>query len=156
MRAPRNIVLRTWYGAEAAVDIRDRAWHRAGFRGFLLLHPPLFNWLLRRGLPFVVYRKLGVLHEFGHLQAAPAVLVYLLAGLWSLQRLGMLNPLNGALFLLGSHLLWELAAETYVRWRTGAYYPQAYRNVSLWPRRLFFSGNAFLFVGSWAAVIWRG
>ena len=155
MSAVRSISLRTWYGIDAAVDIRDRSWHRAGFRKLLLLHPPLFNWLLRRGLPFVPYRKLAVLHEFGHLQWLPGILVYLFASFFGVYWLRKVDFWNVLLLLLGAHLLWELLAESYVRQRTGRYYRNAYRKTVKWPRWTFAIGTALFFAGTWTAVLWR-
>ena len=153
MRAQSHVYLHTWYGLVAEVGIHHRFFHRAGFKGLLIPHFPLFNWVLRSGLPFIPYRKLAVLHEFGHLQTLPGVVLYLAAAALGFTYSSSWTVGNVLALLIGAHLLWELLAEKYVRWRTGPYYRWIYLRVRLWPRVLFWAGTLLSFALTWVFVV---
>ncbi len=145
--------IRTWYGIIAVIEIRNRSFHRAGLGKFIMPHPPVVNWLLRRGMRNDFCRRLSILHELGHLQTLPGIFLYSLGmGLWiyhqkpvSLLELGMI--------LLGIHAFWELLAELYVRFQAGPLYRLYYRGVGRFPRILFWSTMAVFTLLSWKILL---
>lgn len=84
-------------------------------------HPQLVNMILRMGLSKDDSMHLQILHELGHLQSLPLMV---LAGalLFSLSL-----PLLPA--LVGFFLLWEILSETYVVLREGRNYLRIYNIV---------------------------
>ena len=81
-------------------------------------HPQLVNMLLRIGLSKDVSVHLQILHELGHLQSFP---IMLLAGALFLMLSTPLWPT-----LIGLFLLWEILSEAYVILREGRNYFRIY------------------------------
>lgn len=130
--------MRTWFGITAAIEIRNRSWHRAGFGRLLIPHPPVVNWLLRFGLSDDAYRKLSILHEFGHFQVLPFITLYTLGiGTWifMVQKSSIIGIIA---ILVSIHTTWEIMAELVVRFRVGVLYSRYYSKVSVIPE--LFSG----------------
>ena len=107
--------LRTWYGLSLTLRLYGTHWAAVGP---MPPHPQLVNMLLRIGLSTEDSVHLQVLHELGHLQSLPlmviigAVLFLLSAPLW---------PAAVGLFVL-----WELLSESYVIIREGRNYLRIY------------------------------
>jgi hypothetical protein len=108
--------MRTWYGLSFDVTLLDSHWCTVGP---LLPHPQLVNGVIRRGLGKEDSVRLMLLHELGHGQSLPAVLLY--GGL--LYSLSL--PLVPA--VLSLTVLWELLSEAYVVYREGRNYIAIYR-----------------------------
>lgn len=107
--------LRTWYGLTLTLRFYGTHWAAVGP---MPPHPQLVNMLLRIGLSKEDSVHLQVLHELGHLQSLPLMV---LAG--------------GALFLLsapvlpaaaGLFILWEVLSEACVILREGRNYFRIY------------------------------
>jgi hypothetical protein len=132
----------TWYGLKATIELSpNRMLHRAGIGRWLIPHPPVFNWMLRAQLDETAYRRLSVLHELGHFQVLPAIILYLLSGTAVLTILRT-TTVQAVIWLLGIFPLWELLAEMYVRWKERSSYRQIFRAASSWRKTLFWGGNA--------------
>ncbi len=145
-----NIVrIRTWYGATAVIEIRNRSFHKAGLGKLLIPHPPLVNWLLRLGMKDESCRRLSILHEFGHLQMLPGILLYSLGMTVWVYRLEQISFWEIVLVLLGIHAFWEILAELYVRFHAGPLYSLYYREISRFPRMVFWSSMIILTGLSW-------
>lgn len=122
--------VRSWYGVTAEIAVENNLWHLVRVGGVALPHPPLVNLVLRRGLPRQERLYLSFLHEFGHLQTLPVVVLHLLwllkngrwrgRGRW--KTLAML-----AAAAVTHEAVWELASETYVIVKTGPEYGRIYR-----------------------------
>lgn len=158
MRSSRSIVYRccrvpirrrTWFGADAAVEVELGNRHRAGYGNLLVRHPGLINRLLRRGVPLDDAKTLELEHEFGHLQSLPLALGYgamLHTVIFLLRSLGALDIFVA---LLSTYAAWEICAELYVMWHIPVCYVASYRGVSLAPRAIFWS-----FAVALASVAW--
>jgi hypothetical protein len=128
---------RTWFFLNAVVEIEPGRFHRAGFGHFLIPHPPVVNWLLRRGLSKESYKNLCTEHEMGHLQALPFEALYSLA-----LMLVMINNANDNIagwfwLVVSSFASWEIIAEVHTIRHVQPGYRGLYQNVSLVPRILF-------------------
>jgi len=144
--------MRTWYGITAVVEIRNRFFHRAGFGRVLIPHPPLVNRLLRFGLKDGSYRQLSVLHEFAHFQSLPFIALYTFGFMLLLFVHHKANAFGYIAALAGSHALWELVAELYVRVDNGRRYSAYYKGVSLFPRIIFWTAASAIFLAAWAIL----
>jgi len=143
--------LRTWYGANAYVEVNDHVFHKAGIGNVIIPHPPAVNWLLRMGLEPDFKKKLSLLHEFGHLQTLPLSLLYT-AGLFLIAvLLGKDSAVELAFMLISVHATWEIFAEIYTVFSAGSLYKNYYQGVSIIPRLLFWSITGSLTV---APYIW--
>jgi len=98
--------VRSWHGLEFEIVIWSNWKARIGF----LTHPQIANFMMRRSLPERERGEMEVLHEFGHVQMFPLVLVYYLPFL--IQRItGWYEFL---IVTAGMLLFWEVIAEAYV------------------------------------------
>ena len=117
MQATTKTVVRTWYGLRLTVSMYGTFWASIGP---LPPHPQLVNMILRIGLREEDSVHLQILHEIGHLQSLPAVMV--LVGLSYLLSLPLLPAVAG-LFLV-----WEILSESYVILKEGENYFRIYRS----------------------------
>ncbi len=141
--------LRTWYGLNARVENGPQFWHRAGLGQFMIPHPPLINWLLRLGLPAKEKDRLGVTHEFGHLQTLPVYLLYtaILIGIF----IGRDSMHFGGWILLfiSTHAFWEILSELYVIYRLGPLYTLFYEDIPVLPRLVFWTAMSATMLSGW-------
>ena len=151
--ADAEVRRRTWYGLTAVMHLRSRRLHRAGFGKLLIPHPPLVNRLLRMGLPGAPYFELAALHEFGHLQILPFIVVYTLAAVGYILATQKESFLGIVALLVGIHATWEMMAEIYVRVRAGSLYPLSYSEISMIPRIIFWSVMAAVSIAGWVAAM---
>jgi hypothetical protein len=143
---------RTWFFLNAVVDVEPGRFHRAGFGHFLIPHPPVVNWLLRRGLSKASYKSLCTEHEMGHLQALPFEALYSL-----ILMLIMMNNTNDDVvgwswLIVSSFASWEIVAEVYTIRHVQPGYRRLYRGVSLLPRMLFWFISLSLVLGGWVYI----
>ena len=111
--------LRSWHGLEVHITIYNSHWAKTGF----LVHPQIANFFMRFGLPEKVRVEMEILHEFGHIQTFPLVLIYYVPFL-------LVNEsgwLNFAVISAGMLLFWELISEIYVLMKYRGYL-KIYRN----------------------------
>ena len=87
-----------------SIEIKD-GWAKIGF----FLHPQIGNFFMRFGLPAKERIEMEFLHEFGHVQGFPLVLVYYIPFLLSKNITG-----NFILITVGMLMFWEIIAEIYV------------------------------------------
>ena len=144
---------RTWYGIKATVIIGPGFLHRGGYGKFVIPHPPLVNWLLRRGLAPAVREKLSFTHEFGHLQTAPAALFYTVANFVPLVAAGKTTVLSVILLIICTHAAYEIMAELFTILHDRPRYRQVYENVSKIPRALFWFAMIFLALMGWIIIL---
>ena len=110
--------MRTWYGLTLTLRFYGTHWAAVGP---LPPHPQLVNMLLRIGLSKEDSVHLQILHELGHLQSFPIMVLFgalffkLSTPLWST--------------LLALFLLWEILSEAYVILREGRNYFRIYNIV---------------------------
>lgn len=132
-----NIVqLQTWYGLNATIAIGPGFIHRAGWKHFLIPHPPIVNWLLRQGLPENEYDTLSLTHEFAHFQIAPLALPYTV-GLIALAVGQDLSWYSMLTVIISTHAVWEILAEMLTILHNRQFYRQCYKKISTVPRRIF-------------------
>lgn len=74
--------VRSWYGLKAEIDVEEGVWHRVEVGRLPLNHPPLVNLVLRHGLHNKDRQYLSLLHEFGHFQIMPLILIHTLVLYW--------------------------------------------------------------------------
>jgi len=151
---PVGVKKKLWYGVKGSVKIGPGFIHRAGLSGILIPHPPLVNLLLRIGLNQREHLKLGISHEFAHLQSMPFMVVYTIAlfivAWWYNDKLGWQWIV---LLLLSSHAAWEMMAEAITVIKHKNEYSFIYRNVSPLPRILFwFLTSLLVFIG-WYLIL---
>jgi hypothetical protein len=122
--------VRSWYGLRGEIDVEHQLYHLVKVGPIPLPHPPLVNLLLRRGLPRDLRLKLSFLHELGHLQTLPIVVIHLLALLRlekRRRRKGRSTPKSILGLLLAHEAVWELASEVYALFKSGKEYLDAYK-----------------------------
>ncbi len=142
-----------WFGLRAKVTIGPGLVHKSGFGAFTIPHPPIVNWLLRKGLSCRSNRDLSFAHEFAHFRTAPLLLLYLLIVLivaYARNRMTI-----GVLFLLMASVqaVWEMASESLVKLRDPEAYRSAYRVMTRFPRTLFWTTAGMLAVAGWLVVL---
>jgi len=121
--------------------------HRAGVGKVLIPHPPVVNWLLRRGLPDRVFLKLSFSHEIGHFQTAPFILLYAIAILTGTFAAGRFNIPEVLLVLVGIQATWEMLSEALTITGNVAYYRKCYKGIPGLPRMIFWTATGILTVG---------
>jgi hypothetical protein len=140
--------LTTWYRLPARIVVSDDGLCDIAPLGISMPHPSLINLVLRRGVPDETRSRLFFLHEVGHLQTLPLLLLPLLL----LQRKQRTRGKSLLLNILGVEAFWELASETYVVWRARHEYSAAWnasRNPAMllfWPLMLILAALPFLAV----------
>jgi hypothetical protein len=140
--------LTTWYRLPARIVVSDDGLCDIAPLGISMPHPSLINLVLRRGVPDETRSRLFFLHEVGHLQTLPLLLLPLLL----LQRKQRTRGKSLLLNILGVEAFWELTSETYVVWRTRHEYSAAWnasRNPAMllfWPLMLILAALPFLAV----------
>lgn len=149
------VQVRTWYGATGRVELHDPFWHLAGVWGIDIPHPPLVNLLIRQGLPRAAKRELSYLHELGHLEMLPFALLATAVLLVRAWRTGQLRWRRLPWLWAGHHALWEMLAESYVRWRTGPRYQVLYAWRLHSGLLLFWVGAAALVALTWPTTTSR-
>ena len=139
---------RIWYGVTATVVIGPGFRHQAGLGRFLIPHPPLVNWLLRRRLHEAKRHALSFTHEIGHFQTAPLALIYTIAEIAVAYAGGATGWLLGVI-LLSAFAAWEILAEVYTIAGSREFYDLCYRGTSRIPRLLFWTFAAVLTLVGW-------
>jgi len=143
---------RTWFFLNAVVRVEPGCFHRAGFGRFLLPHPPVVNWLLRRGLSKDIYKKLCCEHEMGHLQALPLEVLYSIALVLLMMNNESNNIVGWLWVVLSSFAAWEILAEVHTIRHVKPSYHHLYRNISFIPRIIFWSITLSLMLGGWIYI----
>ena len=127
--------------------------HRTGLGKFLIPHPPLVNWLLRRGLLENSRTTLRVAHEFGHLQSAPLALLYTALNYTAIITANRANLSNLILVFISTHAAWEIMSEILTIMSDAQFYHQCYEKVSIIPRALFWSSAIVLTLLGWIFLL---
>ena len=107
--------LRTWYGLTLTLRFYGTHWAAVGP---MPPHPQLVNMLLRVGLSKENSVHLQILHELGHLQSLPLIVLAGVTMYW------FSWPLFTSLAVL--FVLWEVLSEAYVIFREGRNYLRIY------------------------------
>lgn len=107
--------IRTWYGLTMTLRFYGTHWAAVGP---MPPHPQLVNMLLRMGLSKEDSIHLQVLHELGHLQSLPLMI---LASATFFHFSAPVLPATVGLFIL-----WEVLSEFYVIFREGRNYFRIY------------------------------
>ncbi len=107
--------LRTWYGLTLTLRFYGTHWAAVGP---MPPHPQLVNMLLRVGLSNEDSVHLQILHELGHLQSLPLIVLAGVTMYW------FSWPLFTSLAVL--FVLWEVLSEAYVIFREGRNYLRIY------------------------------
>jgi len=144
---------RTWYFLNAVVEIEPGRFHRAGFGKLLIPHPPVVNWLLRRGLSQDAYKILCTEHEMGHLQALPFEILYSIILILIAISTGNDDTFGWLWVLVSSFSAWEITAEMHVIRCVKPGYSHFYRGVSYLPRIAFWGLTLSLVAGSWVYIL---
>ena len=151
-RGAKTVHQRTWYGVNATVSIGPGFIHRAGWRNFLIPHPPLVNWLLRRGLNKNDTYTLSVTHEFAHFQSAPLALPYTV-GLIALAAAKDLSLLSMVIIIISTHAIWELLSEILTIIHNRQFYRRCYNGISSISRRVFWIFTSVLALLGWSILL---
>lgn len=149
----KTVQRRTWFGIEGRVTIGPGFMHKAGLGGFAVPHPPVFNWLLRMGVPESSRHALTLTHEFGHLQTLPLMLLYTGVLLAVTFGAGQASFAGTILILIGSHAFWEMMAELYTVTRDLGFYRKSYERASRFPRIFFWIVTSALTVMGWLVPV---
>jgi hypothetical protein len=145
---------RLWFGPKARATLGPGFLHRSGFGPLVIPHPPLANWLLRRGLPSISSRDLSFAHEFAHLETTPLILFYML-GILTLAFVRGRIGTEAVLFILASTQgTWEIISEGLVMLRGPAKYRMAYDALPVLPRVLFWAAGSMLTAAGWMVVLY--
>jgi hypothetical protein len=144
---------RLWYGLKARVTIGPGFSHKSGIGRLEIPHPPLANWLLRRGLPDHSRRDLTFAHEFAHLQMAPIVLIYVIAMAVIAHARGRTSIGAVLLILSGIHAAWEIASEGLLMLSDPATYRSSYKGIARSTRTLFWSAGLLFAVAGWLVLL---
>lgn len=152
-RKTKTLNARTLYGVNATVIIGPGFLHRGGYGKLLIPHPPVINWLLRRGLAPIVRENLSFSHEFGHLQSAPPALLYTAANFAALLAAGKTTVLTVLLLLISTHAAYEIMAEIITIRHNRQLYRHCYENVSKIPRAIFWFSMILLVWMGWIIVL---
>ena len=153
IRKTKMLNTRTWYGVNATVIIGPGFRHRGGYGKLLIPHPPVINWLLRRGLAPTVRENLSFTHEFGHLQSAPAALLYTAANFAALLAADKTTVLTVMLLLISTHAAYEIMAEVITIRHDHELYRHCYENISKIPRAIFWFSMILLALMGWIIVL---
>jgi len=148
----KAVYLRTWYGVNATVSIGPGFIHWAGWRNFLIPHPPLANWLLRRGLNKNDTYTLSVAHEFAHFQSAPLALPYTV-GLIALAAGKGFSLLSMVIIIISTHAVWELLSEILTIIHNRQFYRRCYKEISSVYRWVFWIAMSFLALLGWSIML---
>lgn len=122
--------VRSWYGLTGEIDVGNHLWHLVKVSRVPLSHPPLVNLVLRKGLPPEEHLQLSFLHEFGHLQTFPLVILHagflMVFGNWRGNGFGtfLRRIIAGA---IAHKAMWELSSEAYTLAKAGPEYRRIYR-----------------------------
>jgi len=144
---------RTWFFLNAVVEVEPGYLHRAGFGRFLLPHPPVVNWLLRRGLSRDAYKKLCSEHEMGHLQALPFEALYSAILILVMMSKDANDVVGWLWVIVSSFAAWEIFAEVHTIRYVQPGYHHLYRDISLVPRIIFWSVTLLLMFGGWVYIL---
>ena len=144
--------LRTWYGVNASVRIGPGFIHWAGWRNFLIPHPPIVNWLLRRGLNENDYYTLSLSHEFAHFQSAPLALPYTV-GLIAFAAVKASSLLSIMIIFISTHAVWEILSEIFIIIHNRQFYSRCYIGISSASRCVFWSSMVLLAVLGWIILL---
>ena len=148
-----TLTKRTWFGANAVVEVPPGHFHRAGYGRFLIYHPGLVNWLLRIGLPEDARCRLVAAHELGHLQSFPLEMVYAVI-LFGIAISGEnSSPGELAIILISCFATWEIFAESYSLIFEHRLYRVSYRDISLLPRTIFWLLAILLSLAGWSVTL---
>lgn len=115
MRPTLTRKMRTWYGLTLTLRFYGTHWAAIGP---MPPHPQLVNMLLRIGLSKEDSMHLQVLHELGHLQSLPLMVLATAVPVLSS------TPVLPA--VIGLFILWEILSEAYVILREGRNYLRIY------------------------------
>lgn len=144
---------RTWYFLNAVVEIEPGRFHRAGFGKLLIPHPPVVNWLLRRGLTQHAYKTLCTEHEMGHLQALPFEILYSVILILVAITAGNVDIFGWLWIIVNSFAAWEISAELHVIRFVKPGYAHFYRGISYLPRIVFWATTLSLVAGGWVYIL---
>jgi hypothetical protein len=145
----------TWYGLHATVNIGPGFVHKTGLGGFVIPHRPLVNWLLRKALKDAARYRLTFVHEFGHLQTAPMILVYGAATM-AFYLITNRADLPGIMItLIGAQAAWEIASELYAVRSDPQIYKENYRGACLLHRLIFWILSSAFTLSGWIPTVLR-
>jgi len=120
---------------------------------FLIPHPPLANWLLRRGLSEKNRETLTFIHEFMHLQSAPFVLLYAFLMFILASSMAQTGFTQLLLILICSQASWEFGAEILTYLNDKRFYRRCYGKISLLPRIVFWFVAGVTAITAWLIVL---
>ena len=143
---------RTWYGVNAAVSIGPGFIHWAGWRNFLIPHPPIVNWILRRGLNENDFYTLSLSHEFAHFQSAPLALPYTV-GLIAFAAVKASSLLSMMIIFISTHAVWEILSEIFTIIHNRQFYSWCYIGISSVSRLVFWSSMSLLALLGWIILL---
>ena len=147
LKSAQTIHQRTWFGIYATVTVGPSFIHKAGVGNLLIPHPPVINWLLRRGLSDGIGLKLSFLHEMGHFQTAPLIALYAVAILTETFNAGRFSLPQVLFVLVGILAAWELLSEALTIIGDISYYRNCYKGTPKLPRITFWTAAGILTAG---------
>jgi hypothetical protein len=152
IKEAKNVQLRTWYGLNADITIGPGFIHWIGWRKFHIPHPPMVNWLLRRGLNEEDYYTLSISHEFAHFQSAPLALPYTV-GLIALGAGEGFSFLSMVIIIISTHAVWELFSEVHTIIHNRQFYRRCYIGISSVSRWIFWISTSVLALLGWIILL---
>ncbi|MEJ2182775.1 MAG: hypothetical protein P8Y66_04555 [Nitrospirota bacterium] len=146
----QTLEARTWYGPRATVVIGPGFRHSSGWGTLRIPHPPVVNWLLRRGLREKNRLDLAGAHEMAHMETAPFFLLYAAISMAAASRAGG-GALSVAAALVGAQAVWEMLSEALIIALDRVGYRLRYAGARRLPRLLFWCSMGLLAVLPWVA-----
>jgi hypothetical protein len=149
LKTAQTLHQRTWFGLYATVTIGPGFVHKAGRGKVLIPHPPVINWLLRRGLADRERLELSFFHEMAHFQTAPFIVlaaIAILTGSFAADRFHIPEVL---FFLVGIQAAWEMLSEAWTIIGNTSYYCECYKGIPKLPRITFWTATVMLTTAGW-------
>lgn len=141
----------TWLGIDIKVTLGPGFIHNVRIGPLTFPHPPVANYILRRGIPSSGKYELGFAHEFAHFQTLPVAVIYAVAIYSSLKYIGG-NFWNIFLALASFQAFWGSISELRTFSDNRKYYCGSYRGVSLLPRFVFWISAIAISSAFWIKV----
>jgi hypothetical protein len=138
-----------WYGLNATVTIGPGFIHKTGWGRLLIPHPPVMNWLLRKGLTENVRKTLSFTHEFGHFQSLPLGLFYMAGMIAGLFVKGYASLPMIILIFFSTFAAWEIISEILTVMSDFQFYRKCYENITIIPRVIFWLFTITFTITGW-------
>jgi hypothetical protein len=144
---------RTWYGVKATVIIGPSFFHTSGLGIFLIPHPAVVNWLLRKKIAESDRQTLTLVHEYKHLQSMPFILIYTLFSFALASTAGHVGLTEIIILAVNFQATWEIVSEILTINNDIHFYQNAYAEITIIPRIVFWFTACVLAITGWLILL---